>query len=148
MTKQAMLFDFHNIFCKSIWLEVANEITLFTQNLLLHELQFPVKKANFFTTTKFCIPGYYTGNMLLAVSKSQWVENQMKLVLNISTWNFLNHLQFGNVSKIKVMGVIWALDAIQSIYLCSKLCTNLLILLCERKKSFIIFPTLILYFKL
>ena len=33
---------------------------------------------------------------------------------------------------------IWALDAIQSNYLCSNLCTYLFMHLCERKKSLII----------
>ena len=49
------------------------------------------------------------GNMLLPVFKNECVKNQMKLVPNTSTSNFLNHLQFTNVSKIKVVGIIWHL---------------------------------------
>ena len=45
-------------------------------------------------------------------SKNECVENHMGVVLNTSTWNFVDHLQFTNVSKIKVTGVIWAHDVI------------------------------------
>ena len=61
-------------------------------------------------TTKFYIPGYYTGNMLFAVFKNECLENHIKLVPSTSTSNFLNNLQFTNVSKIKGMGMIWALN--------------------------------------
>ena len=72
MAKQAtMLFDFHNMAFKNFWLEVANKKPLSTLNLPLHEFKFPVKKGIFFATTKFCIPGYYTENMLLIVSKNE-----------------------------------------------------------------------------
>ena len=61
--------------------------------------------------------------MMFAVSKNDCLENHMKLVLSTLICNFLNHLQFSNMSKIRGMGLIWALDAIKSIYLCSNLCT-------------------------
>ena len=73
MTKQAMLFDFHNMAFKNFWLEVANKKSSPTQSLPSHELKFLIKK-----TTKFCIPSYYTGNMLLAVLKKECIENHMK----------------------------------------------------------------------
>ena len=40
------------------------------------------------------------------------------------------------MSKIKWMSVIWALDTIQFMFLCSNLCTYLLMHLCEGKKKF------------
>ena len=71
MAKQAMLFDFHSMTFKNFRLEVANKNYLSTESLPLHELKFFIKKVYFFTTTKFCIPGYYTGNMLFAVSQNE-----------------------------------------------------------------------------
>ena len=51
-------------------------------------------------------------------SKTVWVWS-LTLRLEI----FKNHLQFTNMSKMKSMGVIWALDAIKAINLRSNLCT-------------------------
>ena len=68
--------------------------------------------------------------------------------LNTSTWYFLNYLQFTKVGTKKGMDVIWALDAIWFICLCTNLWTYLFMHLCERKKSFIKIPTLILYLRL
>ena len=94
---------------RGFWLEVANKKSLAPQNLSLLKVKFPLKKAYFFTTTKFCIPGrkyvvYNIGNMLFAVLKNKLIKNHIKLVLK--TWYFLNHLQFTNVSKIKGIIVI------------------------------------------
>ena len=85
MAKQAMLFDFQNIAFENFRLKIANKKSLSRQRLPLHELKRPFKKTYFFTITKFCIPGYYTGNMLLAVLKNDQTENHMKLILNTST---------------------------------------------------------------
>ena len=62
-------------------------------------------------TANFCISGYYTENILFAVLKNEWGENLMKLILIHPSWNLENHLQFTNGSKIKGMGVIWALES-------------------------------------
>ena len=86
MAEQAILYDFRNMVFKNCWLQVANKIPLSTQSFPLLELKFLVKKAHFFTITKLCIPGYYTGNMLFAVPKNKYVENHMKLVLKTSTF--------------------------------------------------------------
>ena len=94
----------------------------------------------------------FFGNMSV-LSKNGCMENHMKLAFNASTWNFLNHSQSINVSKIKV-GMAnghLMLYNLFCIYLASYVCnlwTCLLMHLCESKKSFIIFSTLILYLKL
>ena len=91
---------------KNFWQVVANKKSLLTQNLTLHEFKFSIKKVYFLKLENY-MPGYYKGNMLLAVSKDECVKNQMRLVPNTSIWSFLNHLQFINVCKIKGMGIIW-----------------------------------------
>ena len=83
MAKQAMQFDFHNMAFKNFWQVVANKKSLLTQNLTLHEFKFSIKKA-YFLKLQNAITGYHKGNMLLAVSKSECIKNQMKLVPHTS----------------------------------------------------------------
>ena len=93
MAKQEILFGFHNMTFKNFELDVANKKALSTQSLSLYKLEFPIKKAYFFKTAKFCIPGCYTIICLFfTVSKNQCIENYMKLVLTT------NQLEFFKIS--------------------------------------------------
>ena len=56
------------------------------------------QKMKFFTTRKFCTPGYYTGKMLLAVNNASKVI--WNWFLKLKTWNFQYNFQFTNVSKV------------------------------------------------
>ena len=103
-----------------------------------------------FTATKICTPGCYTGKILSSVENSRNVSKInwnlflalqpeiFKIIYNLPNWT----------RKINDMAVIWALDAICPICLCSNLCTYFSKHLSERKKSFITFLALILYLKL
>ena len=103
-SQTSMLFDFHdigNMAFRNFRLEVANKKPLFTQNLPLHKLKLPVKKAFFYNyKILWAYPRlYYTGNMLLAVLKNEWAKNHMKLILNTWTWKIIKHLQIMSAKK-------------------------------------------------
>ena len=61
---------------------------------------------------------------------------------------FLNYLQFTKAGRRKDMDVIWAPDVKQYIFYALIYALTYLMRLCERKKSFIKIPTLILHLKL
>ena len=58
-----------------------------------------------------------------------------------------NNLQFTKVGTRNSMELIWALDTLWYICLCTNLCTYLFMHFCERKESFIKILSLILYMK-
>ena len=90
MAKQEILFGFHNMTFKKFELDVANKKALSTQSLSLYKLEFPIKKAYFFKTAKFCIPGCYTINMFIfcCVEKSMHRKLYETGSNNKSTWVF------------------------------------------------------------
>ena len=86
ITKQAMLFDFHNMTFKNFWLEVASKKPSSTQNLPLHKLKFSIKKVYFLQPQNFVSQATTQGIcMLFAVLKNECVKNHMKLVPNTLT---------------------------------------------------------------
>ena len=124
--------------------EVANKKPLFTKPAITW-IGISCEKDIIFHGYKILhpTPGCYTGKMLF-FNVSKIIK---KLVFNTSTWYFLFICNLPKWVQRKDMNVIWALDAIY-ICLCTNLCTYLFTHLCERKKSFIKIPTLILYLKL
>ena len=75
-------------------------------------------------------------------------QNHKNLFLNTSTWYFSNYLQFTKVGTRKGMDVEHLTLYSTYIWLCTNLWTYLFMHLCERKKSFIKIPTVILYLML
>ena len=126
------------------WLEVANKKPLFTKPAIWQELKFPVKKISFFTVTKICTPP-----QAAIQGKYCLLMRQKSLeTLYTSTWHSLNYLQITKVGTRKGMDVIWAL-AVYNIFVYALIYAVCLYMhLCERKKSFIRIPTLILHLKL
>ena len=96
MAKQAMLTDFHIMAFKNFQSEVANKKPLSTSNLppaIWTNWNFLLKRHIFLQLQNFVFQATtWQGIMLFAVSKNEWINNHMKLVLNAaldtSTWSF------------------------------------------------------------
>ena len=110
-------------------LEVANKKSLFSKSGSTW-IEISCWKDIIFHGYKilYPTPGCYTGKMCLLMHQKSY----KKLILNTSTWYFLSYLQFTKVGRRKGMDVIWALDSIWYIYLCTNLCTCLFMYLCEK----------------
>ena len=128
-----MLFDFNSMAFKSFGLEVANRKPLSTKPAIVR-IGISRWEGMIFYDSKILYPKLLHNENFVSFEE-QCTKNHMKLVLNTSTWHFLNHLQFINVGKIKVMDLTWALVLIW----CSNLYNYLFIHLCERKKASLYF---------
>ena len=105
-----MLFDFNSMAFENFRLEVSNRKSLFTKPAIVR-IEISRWEGMIFYECKILYPKLLHSENFVSCEE-QCTKNHMKLVLNTSTWHFLNYLQFTNVGKIKAMDVTWALVAI------------------------------------